>query len=127
MIVGNSLGRAVKIDSRTLLVERGKFARICVEMNLKKPLTPFIWINHDLQPVEYEGLYQICFQCRQYGHIAEHCGRQGNEREAARKDLRQDGGRKDRKALSANHLGHGWLWSPGELEWEDGVPTGIKQ
>ncbi|XP_027184123.1 uncharacterized protein LOC113782432 [Coffea eugenioides] len=73
MAVGNCVGKAIKVDQRTLTAERGKFARIYVEVDLKKPLTPFIWVNQDLQRIEYEGLHQICFNCGQYGHIAEHC------------------------------------------------------
>ncbi|XP_071905858.1 uncharacterized protein [Coffea arabica] len=70
----------VKVDSQTLEVARRKYARICVEVDLKKPLIPFIWVNNDLQAVEYEGLDAICFDCGQYGHIAANCLKNSNNR-----------------------------------------------
>ncbi|XP_027060922.2 uncharacterized protein [Coffea arabica] len=73
MKVGNVVGKAVKVDNQTLEVARGKCARICVEVDLKKPLTPFIWVNNDLQAIEYEALDALCFECGQYGHIAANC------------------------------------------------------
>lgn len=48
------MGRAVKVDDKTLMAEKGKCARICIEVDLTKPLIPFVWINQDLQAVEYE-------------------------------------------------------------------------
>ena len=41
MIV-NLVGKTLKVDSRTYLTERGKFARICVELDLDKKLWPAI-------------------------------------------------------------------------------------
>lgn len=35
---GNKIGRTVKVDKTTLIASRGKFARVCVEVDLKKPL-----------------------------------------------------------------------------------------
>mgnify|MGYP001567182811 CR=1 FL=1 len=77
MRIGNLLGKAIKVDEVTLKAARGKYARICVEIDLTKPLIPFIWVHQDLQAVEYEGLHQICFACGQYGHVAENCGQKG--------------------------------------------------
>ena len=79
--VGNIVGKVVKVDSQTLEVTRGKYARICVEVDLKKPLIPFIWVNNDLQAVEYEGLDAICFECGQYGHIAANYHKNSNNAE----------------------------------------------
>ncbi|KAJ6329689.1 hypothetical protein OIU77_011210 [Salix suchowensis] len=42
--IGNLIGHTVKVDSHTMSQARGKFARICVELDISKPLTPFI--NH---------------------------------------------------------------------------------
>lgn len=36
--IGNQIGRPVRIDTTTSLVSIGKFARICVEVDLSKPL-----------------------------------------------------------------------------------------
>ncbi|XP_027172038.1 uncharacterized protein LOC113771667 [Coffea eugenioides] len=78
--IKTTLAWAVKVDSQTLEVARRKYARICVEVDLKKPLIPFIWVNNDLQAVEYEELDAIYFDCGQYGHIAANCLKNSNNR-----------------------------------------------
>lgn len=40
-----------------------------MEIDLLKPLVPFVSIMGHLQPVEYEGLYQIYFGCGMYMHM----------------------------------------------------------
>lgn len=50
--IGNRIGRLVKIDMSTLLQERGKYARICVEVDLSKPL---------LAIFELKKLLSICY------------------------------------------------------------------
>lgn len=39
--IGNLIGTTVKVDAYTMSQVRGKFVRICVELDLAKPLTPF--------------------------------------------------------------------------------------
>ncbi|RYR01995.1 uncharacterized protein LOC107646550 [Arachis ipaensis] len=36
--IGNILGRTIKVDTNTSQISRGKFSRICVEIDLTKPL-----------------------------------------------------------------------------------------
>lgn len=68
--IGSSLGTMLKIDRLTSIYSREKFARICVEMDLSKPLVSHVVIRgHNIQ-LEYEGLHQICFDCGCYGHRA---------------------------------------------------------
>lgn len=73
MAVAKSIGRPVRVDGTTREAERGKYAKICVEVDLARPLVPSVCLDGNRQPVEYEGLYQICFRCGQYGHRAETC------------------------------------------------------
>lgn len=61
--MGNALGKTVKIDRTTGGVMKGKYARVCIELDLNKPLVPSISIYGRIQQVEYEGLHKICFQC----------------------------------------------------------------
>lgn len=71
--VGNTLGRTVNVDATTLAAARGKYARVCIEIDLAKPLIPHIGIFGCQQRVEYEGLHLICFRCGKYGHRAGDC------------------------------------------------------
>ena len=46
--IASALGRPLKLAGRTADVVRGSFARMCVEIDLKKPLEPTIGIGkHD--------------------------------------------------------------------------------
>ncbi|CAL8995128.1 unnamed protein product [Prunus brigantina] len=71
--IGNMLGKLLKIDALTTSQNRGKFARMCVELDLTKPLEAFVQINQEWYNIEYEGLPDICYLCGRYGHKREHC------------------------------------------------------
>ncbi|CAI0557987.1 unnamed protein product [Linum tenue] len=43
--LGNLLGRTIRLDFHTLTLQRAKFARIAVEVDLSKPLVPRIWLD----------------------------------------------------------------------------------
>ena len=72
-VIGSQIGRVLKVDVPTLKCSKGKFARICIELDLSKPLLPLILINGKEKRVEYEGIHLICFSCGRYGHNRESC------------------------------------------------------
>lgn len=45
--IGMSLGKFLKVDRLTYIHSRGKFARICVELDLEKPLEYIRGYNHE--------------------------------------------------------------------------------
>ncbi|XP_021825377.1 uncharacterized protein LOC110766368 [Prunus avium] len=53
-LIGNLLGKLLKIDSLTTAQNCGKFARLCVELDLTKPLEAFVQINQNWNNIEYE-------------------------------------------------------------------------
>ncbi|KAJ1403340.1 Zinc finger, CCHC-type [Sesbania bispinosa] len=82
--IGDVVGHTIKIDPNTLrqhedeqganmITERGRFARICVEVDLRKVLIARFKLNGKIYHVEYEGLHLICFNCGCFGHRKEHC------------------------------------------------------
>ncbi|CAL1358517.1 unnamed protein product [Linum trigynum] len=71
--LGNLIGRTVKLDYHTEMLERGKFARIAVELDMTKPLPTRIRLDGFWQQVLYENLPQICFDCGRIGHTEETC------------------------------------------------------
>lgn len=76
MDMGNMVDRAIKVDEHMLKATRGKYARICVELDLESTLTPQIKLKGPrdyLQKIEYEGLYAICFGCGKSGHKEVDC------------------------------------------------------
>ncbi|KAL8171436.1 hypothetical protein V2J09_023240 [Rumex salicifolius] len=68
-------GNHILVDMATLKFERGKFARICIEVNLSKPLKGSLTINDTRYFVTYEGLNTICSHCGIYGHLAANCSK----------------------------------------------------
>ncbi|GFZ01931.1 hypothetical protein Acr_15g0005400 [Actinidia rufa] len=69
MEMGNEVGKAIKAVNSI----RGKFARVCVELDLNARLVPVVRMNEIDYNVEYEGLHLICFECGMYGHKTEYC------------------------------------------------------
>lgn len=57
MKVGSKLRKSVKVDDTTLLATRGRYVRVCIEIDLQKPLIPIVRIMGREQSVEYEGLH----------------------------------------------------------------------
>lgn len=77
--IGNLIGSTLKVDTNTTQQTRGKFARICVEINLNKPLVPFYYMDEVLLHFAYEGIHLICFHCGKYGHAKESCQDKKNQ------------------------------------------------
>ncbi|XP_022569820.1 uncharacterized protein LOC111212545 [Brassica napus] len=80
MGIAKGLGRPIKVDLTTLKFERARFARICVEVNLNKPLKGSVLINGERYFVSYEGISAICSKCGMYGHLVYTCPRSSTER-----------------------------------------------
>ncbi|KAF7822242.1 ribonuclease H [Senna tora] len=96
----------------------GKFARICVEINLKKQLVPQVEVRGRSYAVEYEGLHLICFHCGRYGHSKDLCLL---KKEAAGKDQSQQ---VDLNTVPSDG-GHG-VDDVGEQQ-EDGMGSGMNE
>lgn len=60
-IAGNHVGKAIKVDIATLLASRGRFGRICVEIDLRKPLMAGYVMRREYYRLQYEGLQDLCF------------------------------------------------------------------
>ncbi|XP_028779078.1 uncharacterized protein LOC114735545 [Neltuma alba] len=71
--IGSLIGRTLKIDRVTYASERGRFARICVEIDLNKKLRSSFNLFGTRRRIEYEGLHLICFCCGVYGYHRDVC------------------------------------------------------
>ncbi|XP_019159704.1 PREDICTED: uncharacterized protein LOC109156318 [Ipomoea nil] len=67
------VGKPIKLDIMTTEVDKVKFARAAVEIDLLKPLVSMVWVSDRVQQVEYEGLHVICFDCGEVGHVSSKC------------------------------------------------------
>lgn len=71
--IGNRIGKAIKVYKNTLSRERGKYSRLCIQVDLTKPLLAMFAIKGRHFKVEYEGLHLIFLHCGKYGHTYEGC------------------------------------------------------
>ena len=66
--IGKAIGLVLRIDANTVNWVRGRFAHMCVQVNLDKPLIRKIYIGKIEQCVQYEGINALCFSCGRIGH-----------------------------------------------------------
>ena len=71
--IGGMLGTTFKVDPITETQARGRYARICVEIDITKPLISSLLVEDREIKVEYESLGSICFKCGRVGHNKEVC------------------------------------------------------
>ena len=71
--IGSVIGPVLRIDSFTTSETRGGYVRLCVQINLDKPLITSIRIGRLVQWVMYEGVSLLCFSFRRLGHKKESC------------------------------------------------------
>jgi len=73
------VGQFIIVDDITLNRSEGKFARVCVNIDITKPLRGSLFIpvpnqNTPLEvPISYEGLYEVCAVCGSDAHNLEAC------------------------------------------------------
>lgn len=66
--IGRAIGSVLRVDSNTAREARGRYARICVQVDLGKPLIRSVIIGGEIQQVVYEGVSSLCFSCGRVGH-----------------------------------------------------------
>ncbi|KAK3185201.1 hypothetical protein Dsin_032487 [Dipteronia sinensis] len=71
--IGGMLGIMCKVDPLTVNQARGRFARICVEIDISKPLVGTLYVEKRSVKVEYESLGRICFTCGRFSHSRDAC------------------------------------------------------
>ena len=71
--IGNSIDNVLQVDTFTTSEIRGRFARLCIQIDVEKPLVTAILLGTVEQPVSYEGIQKLCFRCGRLGHRREVC------------------------------------------------------
>ncbi|CAN1141602.1 hypothetical protein LINPERHAP2_LOCUS12598, partial [Linum perenne] len=72
-IIGDKIGKTIRFDHTTLERSRGNFARICVEVDLPRPLLSKYHLRRRIHRIEYKGLHMIFYACGCYGHAQGAC------------------------------------------------------
>jgi len=74
-----NVGHFIKMDDITLNRSKGKFARVCLNIDISKPLRGSLFIPIPYQsrplevPISYEGLHEVCALCGSDAHELEVC------------------------------------------------------
>ncbi|KAG4980159.1 hypothetical protein JHK82_033396 [Glycine max] len=71
--IRDRIGRTMRVDRTTLYQERGKCARLCVEVDLTQPLLALFELNNMYCKIEYEELHFLFLTCGRLGHYMEGC------------------------------------------------------
>ena len=71
--IGDVIGKVLRIDAHTALEVRGKYARLCLQVDINKPLINTVLIGRLKQQVVYEGIHKLCFACSRIGHKKDDC------------------------------------------------------
>ncbi|CAN1796755.1 hypothetical protein LINPERHAP1_LOCUS21014 [Linum perenne] len=71
--IGNYIGKTILLDLATSAGARARYARVCIEVDLTKPLLGKYIIDNRVYRVEYESLENICFSYGVYGHKGDRC------------------------------------------------------
>ena len=68
--MGHKLGKLLKIDAITSAAIRGRYARICVQLDMTNPLPK---IGSFWQDIVYDNLPMMCYKCGRIGHRELQC------------------------------------------------------
>ncbi|CAL0316473.1 unnamed protein product [Lupinus luteus] len=71
--LASCVGRPIKVDTNTLRVARGRYVRVCMEIDLIKSVVGRYNLGGHYYKVMYEGLHVICKTCGCYGHVTRKC------------------------------------------------------
>jgi len=71
--IGSSIGKVLRVDTFTATKSRGRFARLCIQVDMEKPLITTVLIGKLKQPMAYNGIHKLCFGCGRMGHHKETC------------------------------------------------------
>lgn len=69
--IDNNIDQLVHIDDAMIGASRGKYAHLCVEIDMNAPLLSKFHLRRKILRIEYEGIHKICIKCRCYGHRTE--------------------------------------------------------
>ncbi|CAI0461062.1 unnamed protein product [Linum tenue] len=66
MKIGKRIGKPIRVDQATSTGAHLDYARVCVQVDLTKPLLSKFKINGVKYFIQYEGLEKICLECGRY-------------------------------------------------------------
>ena len=71
--IREAIRKVLRVDTHTTMEARGKYARLCIQVDVDKPLINIVLIGKFEQAVVYEGINKLYFACGRVGHEKEIC------------------------------------------------------
>ena len=68
LIIDQAIGNVLRIDTHTVTRTRDRYARLCTQVDIKKPLANTVLVDNLEQPITYERLHRFCFSCERINH-----------------------------------------------------------
>lgn len=68
-----AVGKPIKVNFATDQLTRARYVRVCVIIDLAKPLVPQIWVGNNWQNILYENIHSLFFSCRKVGYLKSAC------------------------------------------------------
>ncbi|CAI0411260.1 unnamed protein product [Linum tenue] len=66
MKIGSRIGKPIRVDQATSTGSRSDYARVCVQVDITRPLLSQFTIKGKKYFIQYEGLEKICLKCGTY-------------------------------------------------------------
>ncbi|CAI0435628.1 unnamed protein product [Linum tenue] len=66
MKIGSRIGKPIRVDQATSCGARSDYARVCVQVDITRPLLSQFTIKGKKYFIQYEGLEKICLKCGTY-------------------------------------------------------------
>nr|XP_023926558.1 uncharacterized protein LOC112037981 [Quercus suber] len=73
LIIGQAIGNVLKIDTHIATKSRGRYAKLCIQADIEKPLANMVLVDNIEQPVTYGCVSRVYFSCGRIGHRMEEC------------------------------------------------------
>lgn len=67
--ISDQIGKTIRIDDTIRATSWGRFTRICMEIDMGKPMKASFRLRAKNWRIQYEGLYDLCFKCGKSGHM----------------------------------------------------------
>ena len=70
-LIGKAIRNVLRVDTHTTAEASGRFARLCIQVDVTKPIVTVVLIGKIEEPVSYEGIQKLCFDCGRMVHRRE--------------------------------------------------------
>lgn len=76
--IGKIIVKSIQVDYVMDKLTRARYARVCVDVDLTKPLVTRVWVGGQWRVIFYENISILCFNCGKIGHVKQACTAKGD-------------------------------------------------